>query len=201
MEKANPFGALIGVSTIIVAILYLAGFSYKWSYYYNFGVQHLVFQQSFQAFLITSMELIRLPMNLLMTLLCVWLPLIVLNALIALVGRVDHRSLKTYKGKVIRILINAFGLDSDLGVDILRAVVIVYTSFMVSSQLGYMAFRRDIVDSLTNPLPAVTLIMDRKPEESELPLTCGAAGDKQASLIGDEKTLRTIQKAFRACND
>lgn len=201
MEKANPFGALVGVSTIIVAILYLAGFSYKWAYYYNFGVQHLVLQQSFQAFLITSMELIRVPTNLLITLVCVWLPLILLNALISFVGRLEYQSPKTYKGKVVRILINAFGLDTDLGVDILRALVIVYTSFMVSSQLGYMAFRSHIVDSITNPLPAVTLIMDRKPEESELPLTCGASGEKHAPLIGDEKTLRTIQNAFRTCND
>jgi hypothetical protein len=42
-DKAQPFKALIAASSIIVAVLYLAGFSYHWSYYYNFGVHHLFF--------------------------------------------------------------------------------------------------------------------------------------------------------------
>jgi len=41
-EKAQPFSALIKASSLIVAVLYLAGFSFRWGYYYNFGVQHLV---------------------------------------------------------------------------------------------------------------------------------------------------------------
>ena len=38
VSKAQPFGALIAPSTLVVAVLYLAGFSYRWSYYYNFGL-------------------------------------------------------------------------------------------------------------------------------------------------------------------
>ena len=66
-EKAQPFSALIKASSLIVAVLYLAGFSYRWGYYYNFGVQHLVFNLSFQSILTASMEMIRLPRNLLIT--------------------------------------------------------------------------------------------------------------------------------------
>jgi len=66
-EKAQPFSALNKASSLIVAILYLAGFSFRWGYYYNFGVQHLVLNLSFQSILTASMEMIRLPRNLLMT--------------------------------------------------------------------------------------------------------------------------------------
>ena len=57
-NNPNPFAALIGVLSLIVALLYVAGFAYRWSYYYNFGVQHLVFKLNAQTFLVTAFVLV-----------------------------------------------------------------------------------------------------------------------------------------------
>ncbi len=87
IENRNPFGALLGVSALIAALLSVAGFTCRWSYYYNFGVQHLVFTLNFQSFLITAIELIRRPENLCLSLLALLLPLIVVNLLLRMLHR------------------------------------------------------------------------------------------------------------------
>src|SRR5215831_11408945 len=84
---AKPFSALISISSLLIGILYVAGFAYRWSYYYNFGVQHVVFTLSVQSFLVTSFELIRTPSNVLAFFVFVILPFIAFNlALSALVA-------------------------------------------------------------------------------------------------------------------
>lgn len=200
LDKNNPFGALIGASTLIAAILYVSGFSFKWSYYYNFGVQHLVFQQSIQAFLIASLELIRQPQSLWLTFLFIICPLILLNIVIALLQRAYESSSQTSLGKVASHVIRVVGLHSPLVVDAIRAVVIIYACFMVSSELGYNAFRENIVDSRSNPLPAVTLVFDQEQTNGEIALACGALEDTSLTVIGDPRKIRLIQESYRACN-
>ena len=199
-EIDKPFGALIGASTLIAAILYVSGFAFKWSYYYNFGVQHLVFKQSIQAFLIASLELIRQPQSLWLTFLFVICPLVVLNIVIALIQRVYESSSQTSLGKMAGHVIRVMGLHSPLVVDALRAIVIIYACFMVSSELGYNAFLANIVDSRSNPLPAVTLVFDQEQTNSKIPLTCGASDDTALTVIGNPLKIRMIQENYRACN-
>lgn len=200
MERAHPFGALIGVSSLIAAILFVAGFSYKWSYYYNFGVQHLVFQQNVQAFLITSIELIRQPKSLWFTFLFILCPLIVLNFVIATIRRASQSAPEKLHGKIGGFLTRVLGLDSPLVVDAIRAGLVVYACFMVSAELGYAAFRSHIIESHHNPLPRVSLVFDQTLENGELPLACGASEEIPFQFIGNAKILRTIQESFRTCN-
>src|SRR5260370_27211087 len=88
--KSQPFGALIAASSLIVAVLYLAGFSFRWSYYYNFGVQHLVFGLSFQSILTASMEMIKLPANLLITTVSLIATLLIVNLVIFGIRRIGE---------------------------------------------------------------------------------------------------------------
>jgi hypothetical protein len=108
----QPFGALISVSSLLAALLYVAGFAYRWAYYYNFGVQHVVFKLGVQSFLVTAIELIRTPHNLLFFLIWVAMPVVAfnlgLNALSSAAGRPD------IFGKLAGITGRALGLTSPL---------------------------------------------------------------------------------------
>jgi hypothetical protein len=81
-EGTQPFKALLAASSLISALLYLAGFAFRWSYYYNFGVPHLIFSLSLQAILTSSMEMIKQPKNLLLTVACLGGSLVLVDLLI-----------------------------------------------------------------------------------------------------------------------
>lgn len=201
LEKNHPFAALIAASSLVVAVLYLAGFAYRWSYYYNFGVQHLVFNLNFQSFLITSMELIRQPANLLISALSLITSLLFVNFVLYLATyptRKDHRGpLHKMATAGIRLL----GLESPLVVDSIRALVIFYVVYMLSSDLGYATFQQHVINSPGNPLPAVTAIVGKNGKENGFVLACGERSDVQPDLIGNAERVRIIKKAYRTCND
>lgn len=199
LEKSNPFGALLGVSSFIVAILFVAGFSFRWSYYYNFGIPHLIFQLPFQSFLITAIELVREPTNMGLVFLFIILPVILLNGLISAVRRLSQTARSPYVRKTATVITRLFGLDSSLVVDGLRAFLIVYTTFMVSSNIGYKTFIRHTVDSPQNPLPPVTLVFEGKEGNQFLPLICGSSGGP-VQVIGDAQKIREIQETHLTCS-
>src|SRR5690349_15050108 len=62
-REASPFGMLLGSSSLILAILFVAGFSYRWSYYYNFGLRYLALQVPVQSTVIGAIDLVRTPAN------------------------------------------------------------------------------------------------------------------------------------------
>ncbi len=197
-ENRNPFGALIGVSSLIVALLYLAGFSFRWSYYYNFGVQHVVFKLSFQSFLVTAIELIREPRNLLLAFLIIIGPLIVVNGVIRFIKHSASVNRHRILSKCATALVKLFCLDSPLVVDSIMAVLLLYSTFMLSSHLGYTTFKKHIIDSPDNPLPAVTVIIEDN--EKKLALRCGAEEEAPVQLIGNARKIRIIQEAYQTCN-
>jgi hypothetical protein len=196
LEKTSPFSALISVSTLLAALLYVAGFSYRWSYYYNFGVQHVVYKLNFQSFLITAIELIRTPRNLMLFLAYIVVPVFILNLILGIL-RTTAKYDKTV-GKIIASSMRVVGLESQLGVDLLRAAIIVYSIYIFSSRLGYESFKAHVVNSYDNPLPAVTVVINDKGHE--LALSCGAKSKYGFQLIGDAKKIRIIQDAFRTCS-
>jgi hypothetical protein len=199
VEKSNPFGALLGVSSFIAAILYVAGFSFRWSYYYNFGVQHLIFQLPFQSFLITAIELVREPANMVLVFFFIILPVILVNGLISTVRRLSQTARSLYVGKPATIITRLFGLDSSLVIDGLRAFLIIYTTFMVSSHIGYTTFIRHTADSPHNPLPRVTLVFGGQEGDLSLPLICGSSGGP-LQVIGDAQKIREIQETHLTCS-
>src|SRR5262245_3249004 len=125
-DKAGPFGALLAASSLVAAILYVAGFAYRWSYYYNFGVQHIVYELGFQAVLMTAIELVRTPEHFLLFLFWIALPLVLVNALLSVVERgaqITHNAL--YR-RVASAALRLLGLGSPLVVDAIRALVLIY---------------------------------------------------------------------------
>lgn len=193
--RAQPFGALIAASSLVVAVLYVAGFAYRWSYYYNFGVQHIVYELGVQVIVMTAIELVRTWDHLLLLALGVAVPLVLVNLLLAGLRRL-RRSARAGTG--LTSALGALGLDSSLVVDALRALVLIYATYMVSSQLGYWTYTRHIVDSPDNPLPRVTVVLGDQEGGPARPLACGAEG-RDTPVVGDARTLREIQETFRTC--
>jgi len=195
-----PFGALLGASSLLVAVLYVAGFAYRWAYYYNFGAQHIVFSLSFPSILITAMELVKQPGNLLLSFLVILCPLILLNSVVGHITQAGRSAESTPLNKGARVCTRLLALDSPLVVDSLRAALLLYTTYMLSSQAGYAAFKQHSVNSPGNPLPAVTVIFGANQEKGTGPLSCGAQKDSMTQLIGDAEELRLVQEAYRTCS-
>jgi hypothetical protein len=198
-SKAQPFSALIAASSVIVALLYLAGFSYKWAYYYNFGVQHLIFGLSFQSIITASMEMIKLPKNLLITAMSLIATLLLVNFLISSIRKIGQSSRDTRVGRIAGYLARMLGFENQLVTDSIRAGAIFYVVYMLSSQMGYMQFRRHVVNSPENSLPVVTLIV-RGEENQQMALACGTEWKTPPTLIGDAALVRNIEDYHRTCS-
>lgn len=193
---AQPFKPLIAASSLILALLYLAGFAFRWSYYYNFGVPHLVFSFSVQAILTASMELIKEPRNLMAVALVLIVSLVVVNLLISAARRTSQwqrpGKLQTLIAAVVRLL----GFENALVIDCARALVVFYVVYMLSSQVGYSRFRKDIVNSRENLLPAVTAIVEG---DDNLPVACGKQWPTGTNFVGNGKLARELEQYHRTC--
>jgi hypothetical protein len=233
MEKRNPFGSLIAVSSLIAATLYVAGFAYRWSYYYNFGIQSIVLDFNVQSFLITAIELVREPKNLLRVLSWIIFPLIVLNFLVEQVRKffplnlpsqvpysaheaattlrkpglsvfIKIRKLsKKYLKRILLFPLKQINLDSPFVVDLLRMSLILYTTYFLSSRVGYEQFQEHIIDSPNNTLPVISAIVQEKSEGEKLAISCGAKDRTSwddVGVIGSLKNIRELQEYNMTCS-
>lgn len=201
--KRNPFGALLGVSSFLAALLYVSGFAYRWSYYYNFGVQHVVFKLSVQSFLVTAIELVRYPKNLLLSFLVIVCPVILLNWIVGSLRSLADRAPATGRQRAVRRFVAMFVLDSPLALDLIRASLLIYLTYALSAYFGAQAFRRDVIDSPENKLPVVTAILDQPgPGDGGrgFPLSCPSGDDPGVPLIGDAKGYALIQRHNLMCS-
>src|SRR5579871_1890846 len=82
-----PFASLLAASSLVFAVLLVAGFSYRWTYYYNFGLKDLALAIPVQSVLLGALELIRTPSDALFTICVVALPLVVLNSILLVLDR------------------------------------------------------------------------------------------------------------------
>ena len=197
-ERIVPFGALIAASSFIAAVLYVAGFAFRWSYYYNFGVQHLVYELGLPVLLMTAIELIRTPEHLLVFVLWVVLPLMLVSVLIGLVHRAARRSRPTVSRRVAAAVVRTAHLDTPLVVDVIRAAVLVYTTYMAGAQVGYTTFKTHLVDAPDHRLPAVTVVFEGGADGKLPALACGTAPGS-APLVGDARKLLEVQTYARTC--
>jgi hypothetical protein len=195
-DSVQPFKALLAASSLIVALLYLAGFAFRWSYYYNFGVPHLVFNLSLQAILTASMELIKRPQNFAATAFFLGGSLVLLNLLLAAARRVSGWPHQGKLRKSLAIAAGMLGVENPLVTDCVRALVVFYVVYLLSSQMGYMQFQKHIVNSKENSLPAVTAIVQG---DQDLILACGKEWKAATNFIGDGKLGREIQDYHRTC--
>ncbi len=225
MEKRNPFGSLIAVSSLIAATLYVAGFAYRWSYYYNFGIQSIVWDFNVQSFLITAIELVRVPQNILRVLYGIILPLFILNFLIEQARRFSTlnlqgetappaparrtvlkeilKLLKKYLKNILFFLLKNVDLNSPFNVDLLRMVLILYATYSLSSQVGYEQFQKDIIDSRNNTLPIVSAIVEEKSNGKTLAISCGSKDRlswDNVGVIGSLKNIRELQEYHMTCS-
>ena len=194
-DKAHPFKALAAAVTLISALLFIAGFAFRWSYYYNFGVQHVVYDLNVHAILTSSMEMIKQPRNLLATALLVGGSLVIVDLLIKGVRHIAGLQDGGRAKKLLAAVARQLGADNPLLTDCVRAGVLFYVVYMLSSQMGYNQFRKHIVNSRENPLPVVTVIVAG---DAELPLACGKEW-KGANFIGNGQLAREIEEYHRTC--
>ncbi len=195
-DRAQPFKALLASSSLIVALLYLAGFAFRWSYYYNFGVPHLAFNLNLQAILTVSMEMIKRPLNLAVTGLFLGGSLVVVNLLTSAARRIARWQNPGKLLKPLAIAARIVGAENPLVTDCVRAFVVFYVVYMLSSQMGYMQFRKHIVNSKENTLPVVTAIVQG---DQDLALACGKEWKASTNFIGNGKLAQEIQEYHRNC--
>ena len=193
----TPFSGLLGASSLVVAVLFVAGFSYRWAYYYNFGAKHLVFELPFQSLVIGSLELIRSPANALLTLALVIVPLLALVIVLRSVryGR-EARSkwIRAPAAGIYRFL----ALGNPFVADVLFALTLIYSAFLAGSLIGYRTYLEHINESPLNPLPTVTAIFSENGKIA--PLLCGTEPDQPLDAIGDLARIRSLQKFNSTCS-
>jgi hypothetical protein len=232
MERNNPFGSVVAVSSLIAATLYVAGFAYRWSYYYNFGIQSIVLDFNVPSFFITAIELVREPENLLRVLYSIIFPLIVLNFLVEQARKLlilnlqgqapplTHevatnlrkpevsilkkklKLLVKYSRKILIFSLNQVDLDSSFVVDLLRIILILYTTYFLSSKVGYEQFQEHIIDSPNNTLPIVSAIVEEKSNGKTLAISCDSQNRlswDNVGVIGSLKNIRELQEYNMTC--
>jgi hypothetical protein len=144
------------------------------------------------------MEIIREPVNLATTVFVLGGSILLLNALISVVRRLGNSKRVGKTSKLLAAAARALAFDTPLVVDSLRAIVILYMVYMLSSQMGYRQFQRVVVNSRENTLPVVTAVIEGEGNQA-LPLACGKELKEFPNVIGDAMRIRTIQENGRTC--
>jgi hypothetical protein len=195
----QPFRALIASSSLITATLFVAGFSYRWSYYYNFGVPQIVYGLSPQSFFIAAMEMIREPVNLFHTIPCILAVLIGLELALAL-GQKSIRLLSIVLPSRIVQLFKASSFDSSLAADCARGATLLFTVFALASNIGYSHYLSAAMDTIDNSVPLATAVLSKSDNESTTGLGCGTGFNEKISVIGDMKRLRQVMEINATCS-
>lgn len=63
IEVPAPFEALLSGWSLIVIVISVAGYSFRWNYYYNFGLQSLVLSAPLESLPVYAIEIVRIPPN------------------------------------------------------------------------------------------------------------------------------------------
>ena len=195
----SPFKALLAAWSLVVVVLAVAGFSSRWNYYYNFGLQNLVLQTPLTTLPIYAIEIIRNPENivsLLYLIIQLLLPFQILLVTMRWVARSRWRSVSSAGAFVTQLL----ALNSPLVVDVIRAGLIVYIAFTVGGIAGWRDFLVNAVEN-TSPLPKVAVMLLRGQADetaTRLPLTCDTRPLSERSptddpaFFGDAAMIQTL---------
>lgn len=197
--RGMPFSALIAASSLVVAALYLVGFSYRWSFYYNFGVPEIVFGLSFTSFLVASLELLRQPVQLAGVIGITIIATLLVESLVSLHRLAVKRQSLGNIWKFLATFGDCCGLKSSLAGDLLKALAIAYGLYIMATSMGYSNFLNIASGSAGEVFPAITLL-DSGNDESALPLACGQSSNEQYRLIGDAAKIRRLTESHRTCS-
>lgn len=156
VEVPAPFKALLSGWSLIVVVLSVAGYSFRWNYFYNFGLQSLVLSAPLESLPVYAIEIARNPwflIDLLRLGLFYLLPYqLVLLGLRRACDAGNERIHST-----TRSLVRILGLDKPLLVDALLALLILLVAFRAGGDAGYRAYLTNAAES-TSRLPKVTAI-------------------------------------------
>ena len=190
-----PFRALITAWSLVVVVLSVAGYSYRWNYYYNFGLQSLVFSTPLQSLPMYAIELVRNPAAL--------LRLIVLAVIYLLPFHLIMLSLRTARAaswpgvqRAARYFMRALALDNELVVEGISAVLIVLVAFRAGGDAGLQAYYNNVVEQNSH-LPKVTAITRADSADPAAPITCDTRTFKDPpaktpSFIGEPDAVNSL---------
>jgi hypothetical protein len=205
-RRPAPFATLLATGSLVLAVLLVAGFSYRWAYYYNFGLKDLAIQAPVQSIAISALELIRTPSEAWRSLLIVGVPMAVLSLLISLIQRLTSRYQTVMKHWPWSALISMV-IENQLVIDIVRAIVLIYAAFWAGSEAGYQKFMVHIIESPANTLPTVTVVISDKAADRPSAISCTQA-DWSASplkqlpstpIVGSSSTIKAFREGL-GCN-
>jgi hypothetical protein len=128
VEVPTPFKALLAGWSLIVVVLSVAGYSFRWNYYYNFGLQSLVLSAPLESLPVYAIEIARnrtFLIDLLGLALIYLLPYQL--ALLALRRACDVQNARVRT--TTRALVHTLALDNPLMVDALLAALILLVAF------------------------------------------------------------------------
>ena len=196
-QRIKPFSSLIAISSLLTAALFVAGFSYKWSYYFNFGVPQIIYELNLQSFLMAAIEMIREPQSLIYT-----VPLLVLAVisleLLLVVTRIAFMRLFQYVPRKVSAFFVSSRFDYVLAADCARGATLLFAIYALASSIGYSHFLTAIEDSRYNPVPLVTAVLSSSGEVSHL--GCGKGFNENTAVIGGLKAYRDKMLGNITCN-
>lgn len=169
----GPFKALIAGWSLAVVVLAVAGFSLRWTYYYNFGLYSLVLDAPLERLPVYAIEILRSRESLADL---AWLattrllPFHIALMALALARQSTYRGLRVAAELTARIT----ALDKALVVDTITAGIIITIAFVAGGNAGYRTYNANVVEG-TSRLPRVTVIALADDAAAQLPITCDLA--------------------------
>jgi hypothetical protein len=147
-----------------VIVISVSGYSFRWNYYYNFGLQGLVLSAPLESLPVFAIEIARNPrffIDLLQLSLVYLLPYKLALLVLRRACDVQHERIRT----ATRFFVHTLSLDNPLLIDALFALLILIVAFRAGGEAGYRAYLTNASEDTTR-LPKVTVIA---PTDSNLP--------------------------------
>lgn len=201
VEVPTPFKALLAGWSLILVIVSVAGYSFRWNYYYNFGLQSLVLSAPLESLPVYAIEIAR-NRTFLVELLRLGLIYLLPYQLALFVLRKARDSGNTRVRTMTRALAHALALDNPLLVDALLAALILLVSFRAGGEAGYRAYLTNVVES-TSRLPKVTVIV--RPDSTLPIIVCDTRtfkerdSSKTPRFVGESSVVDSLA-AGKACS-
>ena len=200
------FTALIAASSIFVVALAVAGFSLRWSYYYNFGLQNIISDAPLSSLAVSAVEILRTPesiYDLILLALVVLIPFQLLLGLVRWLSHSPHRAIR----RAADIAATFLGLNNALFTDVILAGLVVFVAFRAGAIAGSRDYLNN-VDESKSRLPRVTAIASIGEEGGKaaaLPINCDTrpllerTPTAAPAFIGDAQTVTRLKGAI-ACS-
>jgi len=200
VEVPAPFKALLSGWSLIVVVLSVAGYSFRWNYYYNFGLQSLVLSAPLESLPVYAIEIARNPrffIDLFQLGLMYLLPYQFTLLALRRACDVQNERIRT----TTRFIVHTLALDNPLLVDGLLALLILIVAFRAGGEAGYRTYLTNAAES-TSRLPKVTAIARA---DSNLPfIGCDTSTFKKSDpsmtprFVGEPSVIDSLT-AGKAC--